>query len=650
LLALILMAFGRLVWRLDSKSLWWDESLSLQRAESPWPALLAGRFAFDDGVRQIFTTDQHPFAFFALLGALIRLAGESEFVLRFPSVFAATLLVPMLWAFARLLAQKRLLPGATPLWAALFAAVSPFFLWYGREARMYTIVSLLGLLSTYLLLRWREASQEPNARRYLVAYVLATALLLSTHFLSVVLLPIHAGLLLTHWWPNNRRRAILIAVGTTTLGLLFGIVAAAVSLNAPGSGVNFRPVSLSIMAFDLLNAFSLGLSVDTAQVRWLDYTFGMVALVGALWCWRHPKSRPPDAWLLPALLLLPIIALQAVQLVQPAYMNARHMSLVSGAFVLLISGGVAAIWNWRVWAGAMVAMLLLAGTLYSSYNYFVSPVYAKDDFAELGAELDREIQPGDAVVFVPYQMLRLYRYYLPLDADPQIAWLGAPLIDASPQENEEQLESLLNRHRRIWLVVSGMVPFNPLRHLAEDWLRSNAWLARESGYESNTVLRLMLFLPEMPILDDVPDSVQHPTDVVFDGRVRLRGYEVGQPLTPESPIPITLYWQPVQPMDRRYKYVLRLQSDDNASGTKTLSITEREPYDSSLPTTQWPSGQTILEYTSLPPVPRDRTADKQLHLALQVYDAETLAKLPVTQADGAEVSDDGLTLLLPYER
>ncbi len=292
LLALILIAFGRLVWQLDSKSLWWDESLSLQRAESPWPTLLVGWLGFDDSVTQVFTTDQHPFTFFALLGALVRVAGESEFVLRFPSVLGATLLVPMSWAFAQLLARNRFLPRTTPLWTALFAAVNPFFLWYGREARMYTIVSLLSLLSIYLLMRWREAYPESNARRYLIAYALATALLLSTHYLSVLLLPIHAGLLLSTLWPYNRRGAILTAFGALALGLVFGIVAGAVGLKAPGSGSNFSSVSLSIMTFDLLNAFSLGLSVDVARVRWLDYVFGIVVLVGVLWCWRRPEVRP----------------------------------------------------------------------------------------------------------------------------------------------------------------------------------------------------------------------------------------------------------------------------------------------------------------------------------------------------------------------
>src|SRR5690554_3770746 len=93
LLLLIVVAFGRVLWALDAKNLWWDESLSLQRAESGWLDLILGRLYLYDGLTYDVTYDQHPFFFFLVQGILLRLAGESEVVLRFPSVMAVTLLV-----------------------------------------------------------------------------------------------------------------------------------------------------------------------------------------------------------------------------------------------------------------------------------------------------------------------------------------------------------------------------------------------------------------------------------------------------------------------------------------------------------------------------------------------------------------------------
>ena len=75
-LACTLFVFGKTAFDLDAKTLWWDESLSLQRSgtglERP---SLSGKLVLKDGVSERTTWDQHPFAFYALLGILIRLAG-----------------------------------------------------------------------------------------------------------------------------------------------------------------------------------------------------------------------------------------------------------------------------------------------------------------------------------------------------------------------------------------------------------------------------------------------------------------------------------------------------------------------------------------------------------------------------------------------
>ena len=141
--------------------------------------------------------------------------------------------------------------------------------------------------------------------------------------------------------------------------------------------------------------------------------------------------------------------------------------------------------------------------------------------------------------------------------------------------------------------------------------------------------------------------MQHPVSAVFGERVRLSGYDTGQPLSAASATPVTLYWQPAQAMDRRYKYILRWTGADGAP-LPAAGHTEREPYHGLLPTTMWGLGQTIVEYSELPPRTAEPVPPGEVRLALQVYDAETLEKLPLTEADPALVAADGQTLLLPY--
>ena len=659
LLFFILLAFARLVWRWDLKSLWWDESLSLQRAESPLPALLLGRFSFDDGFTVATSTDQHPFAYFLLLGGLIRVAGESDLVLRFPSAAAATLLVPAAWAMARLLARRRIVPPATPLWAAAFMALNPFLLWYGREARMYSLVPLLALVSTYWLLRWTGAPHGKRARLYLAAYAIALVTLLCTHFLSFLILPVHAAVIFFRLGTENRRRAALAALAVLAAALVIGLASAVWVLHGTGGGANFSRVSLPMLAADLLNAFSLGLSVDIGQVRWLDYTFGVVAIVGALWVLRR-RPIAPEGWLLPAWVIVPVLELDIIQRIQPAYMNARHMSLIGAAFVLLVAAGCAAVWEQRRWAGALLGTLLVAGMAYSTVNYFTLSQYAKDNFAQVGADLAAEMQPGDGVVLLPAHMIELYQHYLPLDTletatsertgSSLRGWAALPKLTEPYGSTEAVLKDMLQKYRRVWLVASGMVPLSPYQDETRNWLSSHAFLARDLQYESNTLLWLKLYLPQAPILPELPSDLQHRVTAAFGDKIRLDGYQIGEPLTSASSTPVTLYWQPLQKIDRRYKYILRLVSQEQDGSLRTLSTTEQEPYKGLMPTIWWAPGAEIFEYTGLPRPAPFEGAPASLRLAIQMYDAETLEKLPVTGTPEGGALADQYTVLMPFER
>ena len=111
-------------------------------------------------------------------------------------------------------------------------------------------------------------------------------------------------------------------------------------------------------------------------------------------------------------------------------------------------------------------------------------------------------------------------------------------------------------------------------------------------------------------------------------------------------MPVTLYWQAPQQPDRRYKYILRWIVRGADGVEHVLATTEKEPYDGILPTTKWTPGTLVREYTSILP-PKDRVPGES-HLSLQVYDAETLQKLPLklTSADNGQTASDDETLIL----
>jgi hypothetical protein len=179
-------------------------------------------------------------------------------------------------------------------------------------------------------------------------------------------------------------------------------------------------------------------------------------------------------------------------------------------------------------------------------------------------------------------------------------------------------------------------------------LNTHAFRIRDVPFQSTGAdVRVLLYLPGAPVFDRPPGEIQYPVDASFGDQVRLLGYDVGRPLMPGAAVPLTLYWQALQPLAKHYKYILRLEEVAADETARTVDIIEREPYDGTLPTTAWPPGQVVVEYAEVgAPTDWTRTPDRY-RLVLQMYDADTLTKLPVTASGDASRSPDAETLVLP---
>ncbi len=662
-LVFILLAFARVVYQLDANNLWWDESLSLQRAEQAWLPLLRGDLVMHDTFSTLRTTDQHPFFFFVLLGFLIRTAGISEIVLRYPSVMGATLLVPSIWVLSQLFVRRDVLLPTTATWAIGFAALHPFFLWFGQEARPYALWAMLGVVSTYLLLRCTEMpaaypTRQPK-RGWLIGYIVATILFLTTHYYAVFWLPLHALVIYRWLAARNRRLGIGIALALLLGGLAIGLIVAW-SILRQGGGGNFPEITLRNLIPDILNAYTLGLSVKLHDpVHWLGWLFGLLALVGAGWGLRARQALINDGWFLPAALFLPILIILALNGIQPAYMNARHLTLLTGALIVLVGGGMAVLWHYQRWVTGLVATVLVAGLIYSTVHYFTRPEFGKDDYAGMGAYLREHLLPGDLLLIDPAFSERIFRYYLPVDRIETAAQQGhvsavatVPLLSGDWEATYAYLQTLPPNYQRIWLAQSGSYPFPDPESLVKVWLQENTvWPLRDINfYSPNAFLDLKLFLTQPPNFEGMEPPAQTRVNVRFGEEIRLVGYDSAAGLTPESALPITLYWQVERKPALHYKYILQLVEIQADGSLRVISQLEQEPYNGAIPTTWWDPGKTIVEYTNVPPVTSPLIAGEpgRYQLAVQLYHADSLEKVIVLETDERPVSADGYVVYLPF--
>jgi len=162
-----LLAFGLRVWRLDAKSLWLDEIITAQ---------IARYDSLADVLSSVRAWDlSNPPLSFILTWASLRMLGETEFAVRFPEALAGAATVPAVYVLGRELFGARV--GLT---AALLAALLPFSISYGQEARPYALLMMLTTLQMWLAYRVTISS---TARRWLWFVVVSVANLY-THYLA----------------------------------------------------------------------------------------------------------------------------------------------------------------------------------------------------------------------------------------------------------------------------------------------------------------------------------------------------------------------------------------------------------------------------------------------------------------------------------
>ncbi len=184
LAALALVAFALRAYHLAAQNLWSDEDITLDRAALPLRELLAS------------LPIEHGPLYFVLMRGWTQRAGDSDFVLRFPSLAFGVLAVILAAHVGSRLTDRR-----TGLSLALIVAVNPFQVWYGQEARMYTLVGALGLAALAAVLRAESTGRSP----WWVVAGAATALTVYAHYHGALLVPVLAAWALVAALEHGRR-------------------------------------------------------------------------------------------------------------------------------------------------------------------------------------------------------------------------------------------------------------------------------------------------------------------------------------------------------------------------------------------------------------------------------------------------------------
>lgn len=230
----LLGAFARL-YELADCSLWYDECASLylgRYVSHPWQ-LFNSVNNTEAPLNAILT-----WAWYHLVRLFTDFpvtSWQNDFAIRLLPCLLSTATIPMLYC----LVKKLLDDSWTALLAGFLFAISPFYIYYGQELRVYAFIVPAALVTMYIMLR----ALEGGGPRYWVGLTLGLTVLLYSHFFSVwTIFTFSVYFILL--WPFDRKH-----IGKWTLANAAGLV-----LMAPG----------------LLLAYEMNKMVQTIVYKWSD--------------------------------------------------------------------------------------------------------------------------------------------------------------------------------------------------------------------------------------------------------------------------------------------------------------------------------------------------------------------------------------------
>ncbi|MFN8457301.1 MAG: glycosyltransferase family 39 protein [Anaerolineae bacterium] len=375
LLAIMWVAFLLRTVNLSGQSLWRDEVDAINFSGWVVTRLISG----------LFKTGHNGPLFFLLLRFWRSFTGNSEFALRYPSALLGVLALPLGFVLARQLGLSR----TGGLLLSVLLATSPYLVWYGQEAKMYTMLLALVLLAFIAYLRALSPSAHQHkgrTRRWWIIFVAATSLSFYTHILAPLMLPVYGLVaLLNHQQLRQHWRGWLLSMSCLTVPYLPLVLWQAPLLsNGYQSGHPFYPLQKQFLI--LLQLYSQGLVSFAGVLPLILFVF--LFLAGILLNQSSPAKTlplPPTGritltlWALLPPLLIYLISLR-IQVFED-----RYLIYITPAFYLLVVVGLLLIRQYSAPVAALSLSLILLVNASGIWQQQRQPI--KADFRAAGAYL-----------------------------------------------------------------------------------------------------------------------------------------------------------------------------------------------------------------------------------------------------------------------
>jgi len=455
LLAIVVVGAFLRIYHLGTQSFWQDEVFSVALAKMTLPQMV-----------QATAQNVNPPFYYFLLHYWMMIFGTSDSAIRLLSALFGILAIPTIYVVGRQLFNKE-----AGLLAALILALSSFNIWYSQEARMYSLMVLLALLSMYFFWRFLQQSNLVSS----VGYVLSTTLLVYTHtfgWLVVVAENIYVVTLLVlskdrtyrlrHW---AVLQAIVVALFVPWMAVL---IAQTLRHVTTGSNLAAPTIADFIYTFSeysgtgVLLVLFLALSVLSLfgyqKVRGsMDWKAPLKALESYAWE-VHIQGAAPVYFLAVWLLTINLIPFIISSFSSPIYLD-RYTIAASVALYVLVAKGISNI-NYRYAKIAVMGIIVVlsAANLQVYYTSITKP-----QAREATSFIDANLKSGDVILVTPDTHGAVFDYYnnrTDAVVKPLQSWaaVGNTTNSSAPpsvKDKINEIQSDVSGHDRVWLFAAN---------------------------------------------------------------------------------------------------------------------------------------------------------------------------------------------------
>ena len=363
LAVLVALSFALRVGQLGA-GFWIDEGISVGIAHHHWTS-----------IPHLLRQDGSPPLYYMVLGLWIRVFGDSERATHALSLLFALACIPLGYATARSLFDRR-----TALVCASLLAFVPFLTYYGQETRMYALEAFLSLVVALAYVNGIVRGRRPWAG----VLVVATVLMVYTHNWGLFLC--HALAVTTVVFVRERLRLFAVVAAAVAVLYLPWVPTLLGQVRHTGAPWSSKP-----SFHELLLAPGAVLGGDAPYV-----VFVLAAAAAGLAVAARRTERA-----LAGLVVISILAAWLASQISPAW-TTRYFAVILGPVVLLAAAAI-------VRAGRLGAVGLVV-VLFLWWGYNLSD--NKENARQVAAAVAPQIRPGELVISTHPEQVPVLRYYL----------------------------------------------------------------------------------------------------------------------------------------------------------------------------------------------------------------------------------------------